>query len=186
MSKFAAALFDADGVVVQAPDYFSRIYASKHGLDVHDLEKFFDDKFRATSVGKGDLKELIAARRDVWRFEGNPGDLVAEWLAAEDCPNAELVVLIQKLRQQGVVVGLASVQEKYRAAYMRDVMFPNMFDDYFFSCELGVAKGDPKFFQKVIDALRVQPEKIAYFDDSQSALDVAATLGIATYLYADV
>ena len=183
MVTYKAILFDADGVTVQAPDYFSRMYAQKHGLDVHDLEAFFDDRFRDASIGKADLKALIAEKRHIWKFDGDPHELIDEWLVSENYPNHELVSLIGQLRAHGTIVALASVQEKYRAAYMRDMMFKGVFDKYYFSCELGVAKDSVEFYQKIIADLGFAPREIAYFDDNQHAIDTAKLTGIAAYLF---
>lgn len=164
---------------------FSRVYAGKHGLSLEELENFFDDEFRLTSIGKADLKELIVRRRELWRLNGSPEQLLEEWFATENHPNRPLLEIVKQKRAEGMLVALASVQEKYRAAYMCKTMFPEAFDEYFFSCELGYSKKDPAFFAAILQKLQLRPEEVVYFDDSQSALDTAAKTGIVTYLYAN-
>lgn len=67
-------------------------------------------------------------------------------------------------------------------------MFKGLFDGYFISASLGVTKTDPKFFEMIINKLKhaypgIQPQDIIFFDDSQSKIDIARTLGINGQLY---
>lgn len=66
---------------------------------------------------------------------------------------------------------------------MRDVMFKDLFDDYFISSELGVTKDNPKFFDIVIQSLQqriggLEPQDIIFFDDTLSKVETAKSCGI--------
>lgn len=188
---YKAILYDMDGVVNRQPDYFSRVYARKHGIDTGALETFFNDDFLETSLGRADLKELIARRNDLWRWPGEPADLLKEWFEFENCPDEALVQVIQQQKERGIKVYLATIQEKYRADYIKTVMFPGLFDEIFASCDLGYHKTEAAFFQAILrqlahDVPGVKPEEIVYFDDNREGLITAAELGIQTYLYEGV
>lgn len=86
---------------------------------------------------------------------------------------------------------LVTDQEKYRAEYMKKVMFKDVFDGYFISAELGVTKTDPSFFEKVIAQLQVKyqgldAQDIIFFDDSQSKVNTACSVGVRGELYKNV
>ena len=74
---------------------------------------------------------------------------------------------------------------------MQDVMFKDLFDKYFISADLGVTKNNPKFFEIIIEQLQQKypellPEDITFFDDSQSKVDTACSVGINGQLYTDI
>ena len=83
---------------------------------------------------------------------------------------------------------LATNQEKYRGAFMKETMFANEFDGFFISAELGAKKPDAVFFQKVLTQLMqqhegLQPSDIVFFDDTMDNIDGAAQLGISAHYY---
>lgn len=185
---FKAILYDLDGVVNRQPEYFSRVYARENGIDAGQLEAFFNNDFLQTSLGKDDLLELLTRRNDLWQWRGEPKDLLQKWFDFENCPDEKLVEIIRRQKQQGIKVCLATIQEKYRAEYIKTIMFPGLFDRIFASCDLGLHKTEPAFFEAVLDQLKedipdLQPTQIVYFDDNREGLITAAELGIKTYLY---
>ncbi len=188
MEQPRAILFDADGVIIRPPKLFSYIYEEEHGLAPGSLQPFFNEEFEAVTAGHGDLKELIRKRNDLWRWPGDPAELLTQWFTAENHVDQALIDLIRRQRAGGRCVYLATNQEKYRAAYLREVMFPGVFDELFISCELGCLKTEQRFFKQVLERLQeaeptLSPEQVLYFDDRQDALDTAAAAGIATCLY---
>lgn len=189
--KPRAVLFDADGVTIipQAP--FSIQYATAHGLDLQELGTFFDERFGEALVGKRDLKELLEERRSLWHWQGSIDDLLKQWFEAENFRNEELVKLIQHARQSGIQCFLATNQEKYRTQFIKEVMFPGIFDKVFSSADIGVKKPDPKYYTFIIEELQrsqiiAQPSDLAYFDDQSSNVESAKKLGIRAFLYSNV
>ena len=74
---------------------------------------------------------------------------------------------------------------------MREVMFKDLFDEYFISAEMGVQKPDTQFFEKALAKLResdpdLKPEDLIFIDDTQSHIDGAAALGIDARLYTSI
>lgn len=184
-------LFDADGVLTLPEEMFSVVYARSRGLDPEPFEQFFRNDWKPIVTGKADLKESIAANPSLWRWNGDVNSLLKYWFETEDVRNEELLALIQEFRGKGVACYLATEQEKYRGEYMREVMFKDSLDGCYVTAELGVSKTEPAFFQAVIDDLErkyseIEPEDIMYFDDSQSKIDTACSVGIDGRLYTGV
>jgi putative hydrolase of the HAD superfamily len=189
MSKTKAVLFDVDGVVAIAGVPFSVRYATEQGFDPSVLKPFFSGVFQQALVGKADLKDLLENNRDMWRWNGSIDDLMLRWLGSGDTPNAELIELIAKIRGQGLSCYLATNQDKYRTAFIREVMFPEVFDDIFSSAEIGFTKPSKEFFDSILKKLatcNIKASEIAYFDDERKNIDAALSLGIRSYLYANV
>ena len=85
-----------------------------------------------------------------------------------------------------MMVCLASDNERNRAQYlMEEVNSRDEFDEAFFSCDLGVTKSDPRFFEMVAKKLEVEPEQIEYWDDDPKNVEVARKVGIDGNVYTD-
>jgi HAD superfamily hydrolase (TIGR01509 family) len=189
--KIKAVLFDADGVTITPKNPFSVQYAKSRGLDPKILASFFNEPFDEALIGKRDLKELLEERRDLWKWQGTIEDLLQDWFEAENSINQELVALIKKARTSGIHCYLVMNQEKYRTQYVKEVMFPGLFDYIYSSAELGVKKPDPQYYQHIINKLRDmqiigKPSDIAYFDDHPTNVRSAEALGLRAYLYTGI
>lgn len=181
-------LFDADGVLTLPEDVFSVVYARSHALDTEPFEDFFKNEWQPIVTGIKDLKDSIDANPELWQWNGTAEELLDYWFKTEDVRNEELLKLIGELRDKGIPCYLATDQEKYRAEYMKNVMFKGLFSGYFVSAELGVTKTDPRFFELILQKLSIQypelkPDEVIFFDDSQSKVDTAKSVDIDARLF---
>jgi len=184
-------LFDADGVLTLPEEVFSVVYARSRGLDTEPFEQFFRNDWKSIVTGKKDLKESIAENPGLWQWDGGVDELLDYWFKTEDVRNEELIAVIRELKEKGVPCYLATEQEKYRGQYMKNVMFGDLFDGYFVTAELGVSKTEPEFFEAIINELKakypaIEPKDITFFDDSQSKVDTANSVGINGQLFTGV
>lgn len=188
MPTFKIALFDVDGVLLLPPKLFGDIYCEQHGIDPDTLGPFYaSNEFKDSSIGKADLKDVIRLHKDKWQWEGDPADLIADWLQAENYPNHELLKIVDRMRADGVKVYIVTQQEKYRAAFLKGV-FKGHYDGFLVSCEIGFHKPTPEFWQAVSSRLRqengdVNPKQVVYFDDRQNLVDIAIEIGFEAILY---
>lgn len=183
-------MFDADGGLIVPHEPFSRQYARKRGLDPNRFEAFFKGDFTQTVVGKADLKELIRKNHDIWQWDDDPQALLNIWFEGENQINEGLLEFIREQKALKLPVYMATNQEKYRARYVREVMFPDTFDGVFVSSDIGHIKEELEFWPPVLGKLAVdvpgiKPEEIIFFDDSPKSIRGAKTAGISTYLYKD-
>lgn len=186
-----AILFDVDGVLTLSEEVFSVIYTKSHGLDIAPFTQFFENEWADYVTGKRDLKQHITENPGLWKWDGSPEGLLQYWFQSEDVRNEELIELIQQIRQVGIRCYVVTEQEVYRTDYMRNVMFRDLFDGIFSTCELGYKKNNPMFFSGVINQIQseiggLEPSDILYFDDSESKVQTASGLGIAAHLYKGV
>lgn len=186
--KHRVLLLDVDGVLMQQPRLFSEIYTEKHAIPLQQLLPFYSsDEFLNSSIGRYDLKQAIADHQDKWQYKGNIDELLIDWFKAEHFPNNSLLDVVAKLRADGLRIGIATQQEKYRTEYLKQQVFSGMYDDFFVSCELGLHKDAKEFWDQILALLpNVSPEEILYFDDKQSLVDLAHSAGIDAYLYESV
>ncbi|MFO7710672.1 MAG: HAD-IA family hydrolase [Candidatus Woesearchaeota archaeon] len=176
-------IFDADGVVIRG-DMFSVRYAKDYGIPAEELLPFFKGVFRDCIVGKADLKTEIEPWLSRWNWHGSVDDFLEYWFKSEHQIDERVVARIEQLRKQGYPCFLATNQEKYRIRYMKEQMgFDRLFDKIFSSAEIGYQKPQPEFFKYIIRELKVPPQDIIFFDDSESHVKEAEEQGIDAYLY---
>lgn len=66
--------------------------------------------------------------------------------------------------------------------YLHDERVIDLFTCMLFSCETGLKKPDPRFFQLLLDTIRCKPEEIVLYDDSIHVAEAAADRGILARL----
>lgn len=187
MSKFKVVLFDVDGVLILPPRMFSEIYCEKYHRNLKQLEPFYVSKeFQDSLIGKMDLKDAIKAHQDKWQWDGDLDELINEWLEAENYPNQALLAVINELRAGGTKVYIVTAQEQYRAAFLRNKVFAGKYDGFLASCDIGLHKHTPEFWQEIIKRTGENPANIAYFDDKPNLVELASSLGIKAHVYAGI
>lgn len=172
-----AILFDADGVVI-FPHRFSDYRERELNLAKEATEPFFEGVFLECLVGRADLKEVIAPFLQSWGWEASVDDFIKCWFDVENAVDQRMSHVITKLRKHGYFCGLATNQERYRIEYMRTEMgFSTIFDEIFSSVEIGAMKNELRYFEIVTARLGLPADKILFWDDSQSNVEMARLFG---------
>jgi len=172
-------LLDADGVVQHMPGGW--VAAVERQLDV-DAEEFWDLATRdevACLRGDGDFLEVLSGHLRALGASVTAEDLHrAVWRSVQVEPSS--VALVHALRDAGLAVHLGTNQETHRAAYIRtELGYDELFDESFYSCELGAAKPDAEFFAAVLDRLGSAAPEVLFVDDSERNVVAARECGLA-------
>ena len=97
-----------------------------------------------------------------------------------------LIAKIQDLRQAGFRCCLTTNQEYHRAEYMKKEMgFQSLFDNLFFSCEMGTKKPQKDYYQTIESLLQLPGEDILFWDDSVHHVKAARACGWQAEIYSD-
>ena len=121
-----------------------------------------------------------------WGWEGGYDDFVSKWLDIENAVDERVLGTVRTLRRLGYVCALATNQEQHRGHYMKTVMgFESELDRLFFSCEIGAAKPDEKFYRAIEESLGLSGPEILFWDDTPSHVDAAKKRGWRAELYTD-
>lgn len=177
--SYRAILFDADGVV-QRPAGVWR--AEMAGLidPGADLDAFIADVVAAEQpclVGAADFPIELARVLDRWRSPSDVDAALAIW--RDIIVDHEVLDAVGALRRNGMVCCIASNQHAQRADYMRtQLRYDATFDRQFYSCDVGHAKPDPAFFERIVTALDMPPAEVLFFDDHVVNAEAAAGIGI--------
>lgn len=184
MKNIKAIIFDADGVVINSPGYFSVQYQKDFGISNDMMLPFFKGRFQDCLVGKADLKEELVPLLKDWRWNGSVEELLKYWFKAEHYIDERMVEEIKNFKNRGIKCYLGTKQEKYRTEYIWNEMeFKNIFDGIYSSADIGYKKPDKKFFEFIQNDLELKPEEIMFWDDEKDNVETAKGLGWQGYFY---
>lgn len=161
-------ILDADGVVLNRPMMFSERYSREFNIPYDKILPFFENDFVTCIKGQADLKEKIKPYLADWRWNKSVDELLAYWFQNEHFVDEKLIAYIKKLKENYAVY-LATDQEKYRAKYITDKMgLAKIFNQIFFSCDLGYRKREINFWRQVYASLSCAKNEI-FFGMTMSA-----------------
>jgi putative hydrolase of the HAD superfamily len=181
-----AILFDVGGVleIVDPPAATAR-WEQRLGLSPGEIDDRLDDVWAAGTVGAISLDEVHRGIGDRLRLDPTAVDALMEdlWTEYLGRINTELVEFLRRLRRRyrtGIItnsfVGARErEQERYALSDLVDVIL--------YSHEVGVAKPDPRIYQRACELLGVEPHEAIFVDDSPEALDGAEAVGMHGVLY---
>ena len=180
-------IFDIDGVLIQAPHYFSKeLERQWYENAVEVLNEYYWGPHVACLEGKETVDtsmpfylEKIDYKQWVtwyfqWQFEFDSHYL-----------DTELIETIKQFQASGILCFLWTDQEKTRAKMLlEELNFWDIFDGYFISYLHGARKSHPQFWEWVLKKLEnVEPSEIVFFDDVQGNVDMAKNMGIQWFLF---
>ena len=190
MKKPKAIIYDNDGMVTHG-GRFSEEYTKEFRVDTVVIAPFFEGPLKKCQVGIADLKEELAKVVDAWRWKGTVDELMQYWFAIGDTPHEDVYASISKLKEQGLVVCLATNNEKYRTQYLiRKLAYDKIFDEVFSSAELGAYKQSAEGAEKIYQRLKgkygiLDKEEILYWDDREKNVENLNIMGFNTQQYRD-
>jgi len=181
--KYKALLLDFDGVL--SPEgTFSEIYASKFNIDLETMLPFFKRMGSTVTIGKGDLKEMLAEVKDSWKWESSVDDLLTFWLESDTDIDPEIKDLALQFKEKGASLYLTTDQEKYKGNFIwKQRGLSDWMDGKFISYEIGFTKKSPEFFEHIMYSLQLTPSEILFVDDSISKIESARSVGIEAVHY---
>jgi HAD superfamily hydrolase (TIGR01509 family) len=129
--------------------------------------------------------DFSAAMRDVLRqFEINaPLEDVIDrqfWIEVRQ----PMLAAVRAVRDLGMRCALATNQQNLRGGYMRNSLgFEKIFDEQFYSFEIGFAKPEAGYFQTIMNRIDVSPNRVLFIDDHDGNVAGAREIGIHSKLF---
>ena len=173
-------VLDQDGVVIKKTTRFSARLAEEYRVPPEKINEFFKNEFKDCLIGKKDLKESIKKYLPRWGWQGSVEKLLEFWFHGESEINKDVLQLIRLLREKGCLVYVATNNEQYRTAYVKNQLgLAKEFDGFYASAYLHCLKTEKVFYEKVselIFANRYQKSRtsskiaagdIIYWDDDE-------------------
>jgi epoxide hydrolase-like predicted phosphatase len=179
-------IFDYDGVVKKS-QRFALDIADLYKISVEEYEKFIPQL--RPIIEKFD-RNLIAEEEFWIEFSNTIGKKIPEKCGDKAKKMykdkfvffPEIIELINKLKKEGFRLSILSNVFLYQAETIRELNGYALFDDVFLSCEKGLAKPDPKFYELVIKEMNVKPQECLFVDDKEKNILPAEKLGMKTVL----
>jgi epoxide hydrolase-like predicted phosphatase len=183
-------LVDFGGVLTTNVFESFAAFCRDEGLPEHHVR----DAFRSSPEPRQLLFELELGRLGAGEFErrfaaaiGLAGDR-AEGLATRLFANSDadeaMLSAVAAAKRAGVRTGLISNSWGEALVYDRD-RFPELFDAWVISHEVGLRKPDPEIYELAVDRLGVPATECVFVDDLGGNLKPAAAIGMATIKHVD-
>lgn len=104
---------------------------------------------------------------------------------AETCGelDAELFAYVASLRPHYKTAILSDAISGARREYQMRYRFEQLVDVIIYSCEVGLAKPDPRVYRLLCDRLAVSPGELVFLDDRAENVKGACELGIHALLH---
>ena len=176
-----AILLDADGVIQHATDDLDTRVEATLGFRPEPFEDFIRDVFTAERPSLTGAQDVVEALEPVLERGGAPGkaaELVRGWWCSIDV-DARILSLVAELRAAGHLCALATNQQEHRAAHMSRVLgYDGCFDHSFYSCRVGHAKPDARYFEVIAETLQLPPQQLLFLDDHERNVEGAQGVGL--------
>lgn len=181
MREMSALVLDLDGVVYEAWG-FARWLERVHGLGRADTAPFFLGPFARCVLGETDLDDELPTWLERWNWKDGADTFLEAWFREDGRRDPAVVEQIGRYRAAGWRCFAASTQERRRASWLRaDV--GDLFEDMYFSCEVGVAKPDPRFFERVQARIGLPAESLTFWDDMEQNAAGARAAGWSAHTF---
>ncbi|MEV0891384.1 HAD-IA family hydrolase [Promicromonospora sp. NPDC050262] len=179
MATIRHVLFDADGVLQQIRGGFYTAAEALLGEHARAVLDTASDRERPLLASDEDFLPVLAQVLREQGLDVAANDLYAAvWQNTE--PSASSFDLVRRLRAAGYGVHLGTNQVRRRAEYLRTVLgYDELFDVSLYSCDLGVAKPDPGFFEKAATRIGAESAEILFVDDHPANVEGARSTGMA-------
>jgi putative hydrolase of the HAD superfamily len=179
--KIKTLLVDADGVIQHMKVPWETAFGTLLNTDDASVVRRFTLQIYAAEAtalahAHGYMEEL-ARMLTPWNLNAKIDQVVA---AMHNIRKYEdMMSVIQSIRRKGVGCHLASNQEIGRARHMSMILgYKFLFDSEFYSCFLGFAKPDTRFFEKALALAGAEAGSTLFLDDKPENVDSAKRAGL--------
>lgn len=178
-----ALMVDVDGVLVHGrPDdgkSRSSSIEADLGLSLDDLQKtFFAPCWSDVVTGRKELVECLVLALKKINAQVSHHELIDYWFAHDARLDRSLIADLDRQREQGIKVCLATNQEHLRARYLIDQLgLERHTDGIYYSAAVGFRKPDPLFFRYVARSLSLPPKELLLLDDQAENVTAARGAG---------
>ena len=183
-----AVLFDFGGVI--ATEGFREgimAIAKKNNLDEQSFFRTAEDIIYKTGYVTGKAKEKV-----FWETLSKETGIKEDYrrlrieILRRFVLRPEMLSIVEKLRDQGLVVALLSDQTNWLNEINRKKPFYSRFDYVVNSYELGKSKKDPSIFRDVATIIGTMPHLMLFVDDNAENIKRAEKSGLRTIHFTSV
>jgi putative hydrolase of the HAD superfamily len=181
----ATVLLDADGVLQDPIERWRPAFGSTFALASDVLDSFVESiaavDFAHLTRGDGFSNELSVVLHK-WNLAERSDEVLRILNAIR--VDMGMIEIVRDLRVRGIRCHLATNQQSHRAHHMSEVLgYRDLFEREFYSCQIGIAKPDIKYFRFVLSELDVAPSSVLFIDDREENVASAIEAGLQASLF---
>ena len=155
-------------------------------LSMEEFAEAWGETYWNRELGRTTVKQSVRCAMEsigATLSEGRIEDAYRMWAALIELSikprNSEVVETLREIRARGFKIGLISNCGPEVPPLVRESTLARFIDHATFSCEIGVAKPDPRIFEAHCRELGVKPEQSVFLGDGGSyELDGAQSVGM--------
>lgn len=190
-SDIKTLIFDFGGVIINLD--MQKCVESMRKLGFQNVDQYLGnfaqkDFFLDFEKGKIDTAQFRAELRKMFPVPVTDAQIDEAWCDfLQDIP-MEKLELLEKLKKKYRLLMLSNtnplhISTKAGAEFSKaGKTIYDYFDKCYFSYEMKMAKPDKEIFEALLKDAKIQPEECLFLDDGPKNIQVAAELGIQTYL----
>ncbi len=181
-----AIIFDFGGVLVRMADTTSRRrWAERLGVPLGELEAMVFESEISRRAMVGLAPEIAIWQGIAQRFGLNDAAMAQcerDFWHGEQL-DGELVALLHNARPHYRTAILSNAWSDARTAFTQKFRLHEAVDLMVLSAEEGIAKPDPRIYERTLQRLNVRPEEAIFVDDLAENVAAALALGIHALQY---
>jgi len=153
---------------------------------------FSEAEFEAANLEKRAAMKAGSSDSDFWLgFAKKKGiQLPKDWaeqyratLKKSVGADPSMYLLVEELKEDGIRVGmLSNIDDRY-TKLIRDFGFYDPFEPCLLSCEMGLAKPDPKVYELLLKTLNLPAKEVVFIDDKVENVEAAQKIGIDAIVF---
>jgi len=180
--EISTVIFDFGGVLTTRR-FFSLLaknLSDKFGVNLEETEKRLRANEKAYARGE-------KTTEDFWRecfpeAEVDYDDFVSEFVSSHEL-NPAVLNIVRELKSQYRTVLHSDNFEALVSVIKKDSRITQLFENMFFSNEIGTLKDDEASFRHVLENIGKRGEECVFIDDKEKNLVAPAQVGIHTLLF---
>lgn len=190
--EIEAIIFDLGGVIIDVNMNYPYIFFSQQSsLSADLLIPNLKNIAFAYEVGKIDDDEFIRNIQSILDIEYNRGEIIKIWNGMLGNVPPHLGILLAQIKQDKKTfilsntnpIHIAEVEKRFTQSII-DYSFSSLFDQIYYSYEIGLHKPDLAIFDYVIKNQNLNPNTTLFIDDNLANVEGARHLGLkAVHMY---
>ena len=175
-NNYKTIIFEFFGVICSeiAPSWFEKYFSQEDAVALK--EKYC----QPADIGAITEKEFFDTLASL--INSTPDSVRKEFFSYVKI-DKNMVLFIGSIKNRFKIVLGSNAPSGFLYKILRENNLEKLFDEIIVSSEIGLAKPDPLFFEKIFEILKENPENILFFDDNPINVKAAQKLGIKSYLF---
>ncbi len=177
-----AYVFDMGSVLKRPFDIYKFYQEISCKINFDDFKQYWDNNLESVEKGQITSKQFLNMIKEYSKASKSLDEIIEIY---KDCTNTiyeDTLNIIYHLKKQNKKVYLLSDLKDLDYECLKEKIDINIFDKLFLSYKLGYTKRDKEIFEILINDLNINSDKIYFFDDKESNINLAKDMGINAYL----